>query len=118
MEYPTEEMIAVRLAPWIAALWLGTLVLLLVGFLGQRGVIQLPFDDAFRRSGSLVLGLVLFFFFVLEGREFFTGTPAETFDAAGHVVPRKVVGPHVAMITLIATIVAGFGDLIPTRGKR
>jgi hypothetical protein len=112
MDYPTQVEIAARLRRIWVGLWLIAFLVYGVGLLSDFGKVELGVDHAFQRSGALMLAIILAAYFGLEWLEFLTGNPGNFFDADNHYIPRSILGPTYTGLSVISTLIWGFGDLV------
>jgi len=107
-DYPTEDEIRKKLRPRLILMAWFCIFVLIIGFSADlSGVVK----NAFPLTGAITLALALSSFFWLEKNDFLTGHPAEFFDSAGHVVPRKVAAPFNMWLSLVGTLTWGLGDI-------
>ncbi|MFO7769962.1 MAG: hypothetical protein R6V38_01185 [Roseovarius gahaiensis] len=106
---PTKEEQKRILLPTKIILWVLGLFVLCAGL-----VVELCYgiEGAFSKSGGAIIGLVLISYFALEKRDFLTGVPGDSFDAAGHVQAKDIMAFTEMSLTFIGTIVATFGGYV------
>jgi hypothetical protein len=109
MAYPEENEIRRKLRPFKVLIWLFSMATLCLGAYLQlcSGI-----DDAFEKSGSLLLAVTLVIYFLLDRFDYLTGHPAENFDSAGHILPKKVMAFTEVSVATIGALIALFGNWV------